>query len=129
MRTSWLALLTAAALALPLAAAADETAAPETPVPTAADAAAGEAPVPPPATPREMGGVPGGWHGEPGGEAIEDWSERTPWGYGTAYLFPLVRGLNDAEIPLWGKIPVYPLAAAVDVIQLPLGAVGGLWGS
>jgi hypothetical protein len=72
--------------------------------------------------------TPGGW-GDPTGEiAIDDWQRQNPYGYGTDVIFPLTRGVMAADLDLWAKIPVYPLAAIFDVIQLPIGALGGLWG-
>ena len=122
---SWIVAFSFAGLVLCGAAAADEIEAVEPQVQTEVQMPMPEAPAPG----RETFGVPGGWTGEQGGAAIEEWIDRTPWGYGTDYLFPLTRSLTDSEVPLWGKIPVYPLAVIFDLAQLPLGAIGGLWGS
>ena len=43
--------------------------------------------------------------------AIEQWQDQNPWGYGTDYLYPLTRDLTGSDMPLWGKIPIYPAAA------------------
>lgn len=130
-RIASLALLAALGLAVP--AAADEMEAPETPVQPAAEA-----------QPPEPGSQPAQevrtvlsptasdrsdtWNGRPGEEAIEDWSDRTPWGYGTDYLLPLTRGMEDAGVPLWGRVPLYLVTVPYDLAQLVPGAIGGLWG-
>jgi hypothetical protein len=50
------------------------------------------------------------------------------WRYDTYYLFPLTRHMGEAEIPLPCRIPLYPFAVAVDTVQLPFGAIAGLFG-
>lgn len=71
---------------------------------------------------------PGGWGDPHGGVAIEDWKDQNPYGYGTDMLFPLTRDLQAMDLALWAKIPIYPVAALYDLGQLPIGALGGLWG-
>jgi len=51
-----------------------------------------------------------------------------PWRYDTYYLFPLTRHMDEAEIPWLCRIPLYPFAVAVDTVQLPFGAIAGLFG-
>ncbi len=71
----------------------------------------------------------GGWSDSPGEWAIDDWRAQNPWGYGLQSIFPLTLDLMAADLPLWAKIPVYPLSGIYDLIQLPFGAIGGLWGN
>ena len=52
-----------------------------------------------------------------------------PWEYDTRYLFPLTRQLGDSGIGRTGQGFLYPIAFAIDLIQWPLGAVAGLFGS
>jgi hypothetical protein len=125
-RNHHLAGLAALALALPGLALADVTGAPETPVPTQAEKPVKALPEPARVISPDN---PGGWADPPGETAIEDWGRQTPWGYGTDAVFPLTRNVYEADIPLWAKIPAYPFTGAFDVIWLPLGALGGLWGS
>jgi hypothetical protein len=121
--TSWIASLTLlVALGLPGLAAADELGGPETQVaPAEEPAAAPEPRALPPVAPLPP-------QGNFGDRAIEDWSDRTPWGYGTDYLFPLTRGMEAAGVPRWARYPLYPLTVPLDLIQLGVGAIGGLWG-
>jgi len=51
-----------------------------------------------------------------------------PWRYDTYYLFPLTRHMDEAEIPRPCRIPLYPFAVAIDIVQLPFGAIAGLFG-
>lgn len=53
---------------------------------------------------------------------------REGWRYGTDYLFPLTRHIDETGLPLAGKIPLYPFTAALDLGQLAFGAVAGLFG-
>jgi hypothetical protein len=125
-----MACITLLVLGLPALAAADETPAPELSVRQEPGV---ERELQPPLT---EGGparsiapqTSGGWSDAPGEIAIEDWQRQNPYGYGTDVIFPLTRGVRDADLELWAKIPVYPVAAIFDVIQLPIGALGGLWG-
>jgi hypothetical protein len=71
----------------------------------------------------------GGWGDPPGQTAIGDWKQQNPWGYGKMYIFPTVREVTAADLPLWARIPAYGLAGIFDVAQLPFGAIGGLWGN
>ncbi len=50
------------------------------------------------------------------------------WRYNTEYLFPLSRQMSDSELPKYGQYALYPLAAALDLLQFPIGALGGLLG-
>ena len=36
--------------------------------------------------------------------------------------------MSDSELPKYGQSMSYPLAAALDIAQLPIGALGGLIG-
>jgi hypothetical protein len=71
----------------------------------------------------------GGWGDSPGEAAIDDWNAQNPWGYGQQSIFPLTKSVIAADLPLWAKIPAYPLAGLYDFAQLPFGAIGGLWGN
>jgi hypothetical protein len=66
---------------------------------------------------------------DPSEEAIADWNGRRGWSYGTDYLFPLSRGMREAGIPRGARIPLYLFTVPLDVVQLPLGAIAGLYGS
>jgi hypothetical protein len=121
------------ALALPLAAAADETPAPATVAPGGVEQElqppeTGVQAAPAPAT-AIVPQTPGGWSEDPGQLAKQDWEDRNPWGYGNQSIFPLTRDVAAGDWPLWGKITAYPLTALYDLIQLPAGAIGGLWGN
>jgi len=50
------------------------------------------------------------------------------WHYCSYYILPLTRHMRDSGIPLVGRIFMYPLAAAFDLVQLPFGAIAGLAG-
>ena len=50
------------------------------------------------------------------------------WRYNTYYIFPLVRHMPDSGLPKWGQWMTYPFAAIIDLGQLPVGALGGLFG-
>jgi hypothetical protein len=50
------------------------------------------------------------------------------WRYNTYYIFPLVRHMPDSGLPKWGQWVTYPFAAIIDLGQLPVGALGGLFG-
>lgn len=113
--------------AIAAAARADE--APSTPIetprePEPLEAAAGPAPSGPPPDAAPVL-PPGGYDGE---IAIRDWQDRRPWRYGTWNLFPLTRGMDDAGLPLAARIPLYLFTLPFDLAQLPLAAIGGLYG-
>jgi hypothetical protein len=55
-------------------------------------------------------------------------SEDDGWRYCTYYILPLTRHMQDSGLPLVGQIFLYPLAAAFDIAQLPVGALAGLAG-
>jgi hypothetical protein len=55
-------------------------------------------------------------------------SEEDGWHYCTYYILPLTRHMQDSGLPLAGRIFLYPLAAAFDIAQLPIGALAGLAG-
>jgi len=119
------------ALALPDAAAADETNATATEVPQGV-----QRELQPPdrgIQPEPAGAIvpetPGGWNESPGQLAIDDWHDQNPWGYGTQSMFSLTRGVAESDIPQWSKYVVYPFSGFCDLVQLPFGAVGGLWGN
>jgi len=50
------------------------------------------------------------------------------WRYNTYYIFPLVRHMSASGLPMWGQCLTYPFAAIIDLAQLPVGALGGLFG-
>ena len=50
------------------------------------------------------------------------------WRYNTYYILPLLRHMPDSGLPKWGQWMTYPFAAIIDVAQLPVGAIGGLFG-
>lgn len=50
------------------------------------------------------------------------------WRYCTYYILPLTRHMQDSGLPLAGRIFLYPLAAAFDVAQLPVGVLAGFAG-
>jgi hypothetical protein len=62
-------------------------------------------------------------------EDVEHWQDQRPWRYGTQYLFPLTRGMDDAGIHGWVRFPVGALTVLFDAAHLPIGAVAGLFGS
>ena len=70
--------------------------------------------------------------GDSGGSgAVVDAGDRggdRPWRYDTYYLFPLTRHMDEAEIPRGCQIPLYPFTVAIDIAQLPFGAIAGLFG-
>ena len=61
--------------------------------------------------------------------AIEDWNDRRGWSYGTDQLMPLTRGMDDAGIPPAARWPLYLFTVPFDLMQLPLAAIAGLYGS
>jgi len=61
-------------------------------------------------------------------EAMRKATGETEWRYDTYYLFPLTRHMPDSGLPLYGQIMLYPLSAAIDLVQLPIGALAGLAG-
>ncbi len=118
-RLRLMACLALAALWLPAAALADDLDAPEPSIEREIQAPASII----------ASDAPGGWSDPPGESAIDDWRAQNPWGYGLQSIFPLTLDLMAADLPLWAKIPVYPLSGIYDLIQLPFGAIGGLWGN
>lgn len=60
---------------------------------------------------------------------VENWQDRRRWHYGTQYLFPLTRGMEDAGITGWVRYPVGVCTVVFDTLYLPFGAVAGLFGS
>ena len=69
---------------------------------------------------------------EPGAAASEESQpSRLPdshWSYGTYYLYPLTRHMEESKIPMACRYALYPVAAILDTVQLPLGAIAGLFG-
>ena len=61
--------------------------------------------------------------------AIEDWNDRRGWSYGTDQLMPLTRGMSDAGIPRAARWPLYLFTVPFDLVQLPIAAIAGLYGS
>jgi len=103
--------------------------APSTPIETPREPEpleAGAEPAPSEPSPEALPPFPaGGYDGE---IAIRDWQDRRPWRYGTWNLFPLTRGMDDAGLPLAARIPLYLFTVPFDLAQLPLAAIGGLYG-
>jgi hypothetical protein len=60
--------------------------------------------------------------------ARQDWAARNPWRYGTWCLFPLTRGMDDAGVPHWARPALYVVTVPLDLVMLPAGAIGGLFG-
>jgi hypothetical protein len=60
--------------------------------------------------------------------AQNDWAARNPWRYGTWCLFPLTRGMHDAGVPVWARPPLWVVTVPLDLVMLPFGAIGGLFG-
>jgi len=50
------------------------------------------------------------------------------WRYNTFFLFPLTRHMKETELPEYGQYILYPFAVGLDIIQFPVGALGGLLG-
>lgn len=50
------------------------------------------------------------------------------WRYNTYLLFPLTRHMKDTSLPDYGQYALYPFAVGLDIIQFPIGALGGLLG-
>jgi hypothetical protein len=87
------------------------------------------APEPRDALSEAMPDVYGEGHMQGFAEGIEHWQDQRPWRYGTQYLFPLTRGMDDAGIHGWVRFPVGALTVVLDTAHLPFGAVAGLFGS
>lgn len=73
--------------------------------------------------------VAGEFSEPPEQNAIELWDEQNQWSYGTDYLFPLTRELDDSGLPGSLQPVAMILTVPLDVVGLPLGAVAGLFGS
>ncbi len=63
-----------------------------------------------------------------GAAARADWQDRRSWGYGTQQIYPLTRGMQDANIPTWLRWPLYPFTALLDTGNLAFSAIGALYG-
>ncbi len=50
------------------------------------------------------------------------------WSYGTYYIYPLTRHMDESDIPQTCRYALYPIAAVLDTVQLPFGALAGLFG-
>lgn len=67
------------------------------------------------------------------------------WRYDTYYIYPLTRHINEREVepgwtrwlfhpltaslgPPWGHWLLYPITVTLDTVQLPFGALAGLFG-
>ncbi len=74
-------------------------------------------------------GTPSGPHVPADGRAaIDAWDDVRGYRYGTDYLFPFTRGMDDAGIRGWARYPAAVLTVPLDVALLPVGAIAGLWG-
>ena len=56
------------------------------------------------------------------------WVDGGQWRYGTYYLFPLTRNMDESGLARGWQWALYPLAVGIDVVQLPAGLFGGLYG-
>ncbi len=61
-------------------------------------------------------------------EVVRQGDPEARWAYGTQYIFPLTRGLEYEGVPEWGRYALLPVTVALDIVQLPAGLVGGLFG-
>jgi len=61
--------------------------------------------------------------------AIADWNAQRTWSYGTDQLMPLTRGMAEAGIPPAARWPLYLFTVPFDLVQLPIAAIAGLYGS
>ena len=61
--------------------------------------------------------------------AIADWNARQKWSYGTDQLMPLTRGMAAAGIPPAARWPLYLFTVPFDLAQLPIAAIGALYGN
>ncbi|MEE2679643.1 MAG: hypothetical protein VX546_13770 [Myxococcota bacterium] len=61
--------------------------------------------------------------------AIEDWNAQRRWSYGTDRLMPLTRGLPETGLPPAARWPLYLFTVPFDLVQLPVAAIGGLYGN
>ncbi len=50
------------------------------------------------------------------------------WSYSTYYLYPLTRHMDESEITGGWRYALYPLTVVLDTVQLPWGALAGLFG-
>ena len=50
------------------------------------------------------------------------------WHYGTYYLYPLTRHLGESEISKPWSYGMLPFTVVLDTVQLPFGAIAGLFG-
>jgi len=64
----------------------------------------------------------------PGQTAIETWRDENPWHYSTDWIFPLTRGLDEVGAQGWVEWLAYVVTVPIDLAQLPLGAIAGLFG-
>jgi hypothetical protein len=50
------------------------------------------------------------------------------WRYSTYYLYPLTRHIEESGAGRGWRFALYPLTVVLDTVQLPLGAIAGLFG-
>lgn len=65
----------------------------------------------------------------PEASANDLWNDQNPWRYGTDYIFPLTRGLDETGLPDTLQSAAMILTVPLDVANLPFGVVAGLFGS
>ena len=82
-----------------------------------------------PTTPFSTIAVPGDFSSPPTQSGMDHWNEQNPWRYGTDYLFPLTRGLDDSGLSGFLQPVAMVFTVPFDLVNLPLGAVAGLFGS
>lgn len=58
----------------------------------------------------------------------DDVKSESGWEYDPYYVFPLTRHMEETELPLYGRVILYPIGFAIDLIQWPVGALAGLMG-
>ena len=51
-----------------------------------------------------------------------------PGAYDNQYVFALTRGVANAAIAPYGKLPLYVLSVPVDLALLPFAVIGGFFG-
>ena len=63
------------------------------------------------------------------GAAVSSGPSDTGWRYNSYYIYPLTRHMDESDIPKgWPRYALYPVTLALDTVQLPAGAVIGLFG-
>lgn len=53
--------------------------------------------------------------------------EEKSW-YNSSYIFALTRGVADSTMVPAAKVPLYVLTVPLDIVLLPIAAIGGMFG-